>query len=282
LLSLVIKNVKYNSYEQLEKLFDNYLLNKVNWNTLKETFLDLDLSKININKWCNCVGISIILQKMFAQIGIDSKLIRFDSWWLINNDYVINCHSSLVIPFIKDWLEYFILTDPWLIIPQSITFSDRWDSQTLVSWEKKYKITYIWSDELQYMFEIWNKKLFFDPYNEWLNPNETLNKDIMRAIWDYKIVRQNSFYKPTQFIFNIQHEEIVLSLKWNKIVIPMSDFIILKENSILYKIYQAVMYELWENHITFYRKSIYIISNLWKYKEEIWAPSTKDLINNNN
>jgi hypothetical protein len=26
------------------------------------------------------------------------------------------------------------------------------------------------------------KKLYFDPYNEWLNPNETLNRDIMRAI----------------------------------------------------------------------------------------------------
>ena len=43
------------------------------------------------------------------------------------------------------------------------------------------------------------KKLYFDPYNKWINPNETLNKDVMRAIWNFKIVKQNNLWKVQSF-----------------------------------------------------------------------------------
>ena len=55
------------------------------------------------------------------------------------------------------------------------------------------------------------RKLYFDPYNEWLNPNETLNKDIMRAMADFKIVKQDKLGVPqTLYKFDIQKSLVTL------------------------------------------------------------------------
>jgi hypothetical protein len=138
---------------------------------------------------------------------------------------------------------------------------------------------------LPYMIDIVSKKkLYFDPYNEWINPWETLNKDIVRAIWDFKVVKQNPTWKPNAFITNLQKEEIKLKI-WDFMEkISYKDFLEIKNNKNLYELFSWLVKDLWEDPDKFFNINKEIIEWAWEYKDKIWAPSTKkivDLKNNN-
>jgi hypothetical protein len=101
----------------------------------------------------------------------------------------------------------------------------------------------------------------------------------MRAIWDYKIVKQESWWKPVNaFITNIEWESIRLKIWWDKIDISYKEFLEIKENKELYELFSWVIRELWENPDDFFNINKEIIEWIWEYKDKIWAPSTKTII----
>lgn len=279
LLQDVIGNMKYNSFEKIDKLFDHFFANQRPGYTLQDAFKEFDLSKVDCWEWSNCVGMSLELQSRLAEEWIDARLIRFDAGGLINNDYVVNGHSALVIPYMKDGEESFMLSDPWLMIRLSLAFKAWENSDEVEIGGKVYKILAQWNEDLPYTLQIWDKRLLFDPHNEWINPAETLNRDIMRAIWDYKIVKQNPPGRPTVFRFDLENESIRFSTDQWKLDISLTDFAKLDTNSDQYKVYQAIMTELWENPEEFYSKTVRIIQHIWEYKQQVWAPSTREIIN---
>ncbi len=281
LLQEVIQNMKYNSFEKIDKLFSHYFANKRPWYSLQDAFKELDLSKVDFDEWSNCVWMSLELQRRLAEEWIDARLVRFDAGWLINNDYVVNGHSALVIPYMKDGQESFIFADPWLMIRQNLAFTVWENSDEIEIAGKTYRILAEGTEDLPYTLQIWDKRLLFDPHNEWINPAETLNMDIMRAIWDYKIVKQNPPGRPTVFKLDIQEEIIRLSSNNAWVIdIPLEDFIRLDQNSDEYKAFEVIIRELWEDPTDFYTRTTRIIEHLWEYREQIWSPSTRELVNN--
>ena len=166
------------------------------------------------------------------------------------------------------------------MIRQNLAFSI-WENsdEVEIAW-KTYRILAEWSDDLPYTLQMWDKKLLFDPHNEWVNPAETLNKDIMRAIWDFKIVRQNISWRPTVFRLDIQKWKIKLWAEGMKLDIPLDEFISLNKNSDTYQAFEVIMKDLWESPNEFYEKTVKIIERLEEYKTQIWSPSTREIINN--
>lgn len=281
-LQEVIGSVRYNSFEKIDLFMQSYLAQKSEWIGMMESFQKLDLTDVDKLRGTNCVWMSSLLQNKLQELGIDSHIIRFDAWWLINNAYVENGHGALIIPRIIGGEKHFTLMDPGLLISKPITFAEGKDSKIFqISW-KQYIIRSEWSWELPYILEINSKQsLHFDPHHEWINPGETLNKDIMRAAGKFKLVKQSPEWKPQYaFVTDIQSEKVTLKLWWQKMEMNYEQFRNIKNNKELYEIYSETMRRLWEDPEVFYKRNMDILNNLDEYKQTIWAPSTREIINN--
>lgn len=282
----VIWSVKYNSFEKIEQLFKLYMEKKWDWYSIVQAYNEIDFNYVDIWKWSNCVGMSCILKDNLSELWIKSHLIRFDAGGLVNNDYVVNWHSALIIPSKINWEKHFTLADPWMLIPKTFTFADWKVSKPFTVDTVTYVVHTEVKDWLPYMLDINSaKKLYFDPYNEWINPWETLNKDIMRALWDFKIVQQNAIWKPDAFITNLVKWEIKLKLWDSMMKLSYKEFLQIKNNPELYELFSWLIKGLWEKPEDFFNVNKDIIEWIWEYKDKIWAPSTKkiiDLKNNNN
>jgi len=281
ILQEVIWDMKYNSFEKLEKIITILEKKKWPWYWIIDALKEADLWIIDINKWSNCVWMSYVLQKRLNEKWINSNLIRFDAWWLLSDKYVENWHAALIIPRIINWEKAFTLADPWLLISESITFN-KWKASRLFSiWEKSYIIKVDEKNDLPYVMEINSKKrLSFDPYNEWINPNETINKDIIRALPDYKIVKQNNKWEVSSF-FKTDIEKWVITLNINKksLKLTYEEFLQIKEDKELYKIFSNIMIWLWEKPEDFFNINEKVISNIDLIKNELLAPSARKNLN---
>lgn len=211
-------------------------------------------------------------------------MIRFDSWWVLNNDYLINWHAALITPILKNWKKEFILSDPWLLIPESINF-EYWKNSDIfnIKW-RDYIIKQEIKDDLPYVMEVnSDRKYYFDPYNEWINPNETLNKDIMRVLWDFKIVKLDNLWKvQSLFKLDIKTNNIILQSYDQKISIAFNDFLNIKDNKDLYEIFLDFSKNLWKDWEIFYNKNVNIIKNIDEYKEQILTPKTRKILKSKN
>lgn len=281
-LQEIIGNIRYNSFEKIDILMQSYLQKKTEWVTMLDAFKKLDLTDIDKLRGTNCVWMSSLLQNKLQEIWIKSHIIRFDAWGLINNAYVENGHWALIIPRLINWVKHFTLMDPGLLISKPITFAEGKDSKLFqISW-KQYiiKSEGVW--ELPYLLEINSKQsLHFDPHHEWINPGDTLNKDIIRSAGKFKLVKQSPDGKPQfAFVTDINSEKITLKVWKQKKEISYDQFRNIKENPETYGIYKEVISKLWEDPENFYNKNMDIITNLQEYKDTIWAPSTREIINN--
>ncbi len=167
------------------------------------------------------------------------------------------------------------------MISKSITFN-KWKASRLFSiWEKSYIIKVDEKNDLPYVMEINSKKrLSFDPYNEWINPNETMNKDIIRALPDYKIIKQNNKWEVSSF-FKTDIEKWVITLNINKksLKFTYEEFLQIKEDKELYKIFSDIMIWLWEKPEDFFNINEKVISNIDLIKNELLPPSARKNLN---
>lgn len=296
----VINTIPYNSFEKLEKLLQEFDRQRfINPNTtLLDAFNKMDFSKLNRLEWSNCVWMSSFLQQDLLEQWIKSHLVRFDAWPMLNPEYVVNGHAALVIPRILQSEKHFTLADPWLLIPKSITFAEWKRSAPITIWNSTYIVAMDGKNWLPYVMDISsfqrNKKLYFDPNHEWMNPNTTLNKDIMRSIWDFKIVKWDKYFKT-----DLEKSTISLWYEWKKITISYEDFQKMKNfdgitqvltesgvkainNGVLYnEVYAKIVEYLWKKPDTFFDTNNKIIQMSGDYKNQIWAPSTRNKISSN-
>lgn len=296
----VINTVPYNSFEKLEKLLEEFERQKfINPNaTLLDAFNKMDFSKLNRWEWSNCVWMSYLLQQDLLEQWIKSHLVRFDVWPMLNPEYVVNWHSALIIPRMLQAEKHFTLADPWLLIPKTITFAEWKRSAPITIWKSTYVVAMDWKDGLPYVMDInspqRNKKLYFDPHHEWINPNTTLNKDIMRAIWDFKIVKGEKYFKT-----DLEKSTISLWYEWKKITISYEDFQKMRNfewntqimtesglksinNGVFYReIFSKIVEHLGKQPDTFFEINNKLIQMSGDYRKQIWAPSTRDKVKSN-
>lgn len=275
IIKKLISNTKYNTIERLEKLVDNIK----NGESMVETLSKINFSNHNRDKWTNCVWLSKFLIEELKKIWIKAYVIRFDAGWFIDNDYITYWHSATIIPIKNNWKKFFILADLWIFIPEWILFEYDGENEVEINW-KNIKIRKESKIDLEYLAEINWKKFYFDPYNEWLNPEETLSKDTMRWTWKYKITKQDENWKINyKFLLDIKNNIISLEIEGNKIELSFEDFLEIQKNKNIYNLYKKLINILWEDEIIFLEKIKKIIIISENFKNEIWTKKTKLLSN---
>lgn len=280
ILQDTLANIRYNTFCQLDELYDEKEKNP-NYN-LWEIYEKMDYSRIREDRWTFCTWLTKIIKNKLNKIWIYSYFIRFDAWWNLNDEYLINWHTALCIPRLIWWEKAFTLIDPWMLISEPITFLDK-------KWTNKEKIWWleIWiklkeKDDLPYMMELDGKELFFDPYKKWLNTDETLWKDFLSATWKFKIVKQDRYWKPLcYFRFDIKNEIMtfkILLKEGNKLRLDFtfSEFLDLNNNEELLEIFNNLAIALWETDTVFFKERINdAIKIVPDFKKYIWVDSTR-------
>lgn len=291
----VINTVPYNSFEKLDKLLQEFeRLKSFNpQTTLQDAFQKMDFMKLNRAEWSNCVWMSYLLKEDLAKVWIESHLVRFDAGPMLNPEYVVNGHAALVIPRTINAEKHYTLADPGLLISKSITFAEWKKSAPIQINDATYMVAMDGKDSLPYVMDITDpkrtKKLYFDPSHEWLNPNTTLNKDIMRSIWDFKIVKWDKYFKT-----DLEKSVVTLWYEKRKIEISYADFQNMRNyekeslvrtptgeqmipNRVLYnEIYAKIMAHVWQDPEKFFDTNNKLIQLSSDYREQIWAPSTRE------
>ncbi len=190
LLQEVLDNTNYNSAEKVFKLMELYEANKIKnpKYTIKDAFNDLKLDKVDQKEGTNCEWMSKLLQEKLRLIWVESYLIWFKSWWTLDNGYTPMSHAALIIPRIINWKKYFTLLDPGLIVRKPITFCADWTKIEVDMWNgKTYSVEKNSDPEFPFvMYDPKWRSLEFNPHKERRNSENTLNKDLIRIIPDYK------------------------------------------------------------------------------------------------
>lgn len=280
ILQDTLANIRYNTFDKLVELYDKKEKNPDK--NLKDIYEKIDYSKIMEDRWTYCIWLAKIIKDKLAKIWIYSYFIRFDACWTLNDKYLINWHTSLCIPRLIWWEKAFTLIDPWILISEPITFLDKRGTNKKNIWWLDVWIKLKEKDDLPYVLILDWKELFFDPYKKWLNPDDTLWKDLFSSIWKFKIVKQNRYWKPlTYFRFDIKNESITFKIlskeeKRLRLDFTFSEFLDLNNNKELLEIFNTLAIALWEEDLGFFKKriikAIYITPDFKKY---IWVDSTR-------
>jgi len=206
-LTGIISTTNYDSID----LYLKWVREVQSWKTPEEAFSNIYLWAVSKERWTICTWMARLLQQQLEASWIYSYMIRFRAWWTRNDEYLWDWHTALIIPSKVrklSWdVESFTLLDPWLMIPEPITFStentiDKPFSGVLRSWDR-YEVYYEPSDPV-YPFRMNRYKVdedwiisnkatpfYLNPREEWVNPETTLNKEILRVFSDLKIANSD-------------------------------------------------------------------------------------------
>lgn len=224
LLGQVISEYNYNSFIFVHLLMLQYAQGKsINPNysilqALHEVRFPIEMDKTG----GNCVSSARLLQSRLQEKGITSHIVRFKATNLIRpsvkdsaeeksllkeaNDeaisYVKHGHAALVVPMRNEaGEEQFMLLDPGLVNPEPIIFSKDKPSQLIVTTKgTSYRIVPNQGSDSQEFSHILIKGekngdqeyIPFDPLQSWLNPETTIQNDILRGLCKFIIIGNNS------------------------------------------------------------------------------------------
>lgn len=274
--------------------FDLYLRlirNRKPWETLRDSFRTLSLSDIDTSRWTICTWMARILQAKLSQKWINSHMIRFKAWWTKNNEYLWDWHTALIIPRVMEgWSSWYTLLDPWLLISQPITFW-KWENPPIdINWVR-YQIKYTWDGEYPYSmfqykrnketneFEL-KKEMPFNPEQERLNPEQTLNTEILRVFTDFKIAKQDNEWNNMALIrltlwdANKPHTIDIRWLWWEKQPeLTIDEFKNIK-NSPRYQDFLKACEILWRDPNVMYDELMLWINNIDEYVSTIQNTSS--------
>jgi len=283
ILKDVLENTRYNTFERISQIVNKKELNpnKSLLDSFNETDFN-DYDKLN----SDCYWLSSKLKDKLSKIWIYSYFIRFGPWRRLNDEYLPNWHVAVCIPRIIMWEKAYTIMDPWMLISEPITF---YDWKNTLPQDLYWKMTSVHKQRewiFPYMLMVDWKKLYFDPYNTWKNPWETLSRDFLSSTWDFKIVKQDKNWKNISYLkIDLQDNSFIFKSMKLKIKFSFNEFRKLKENSNneLYINFKQLASDLGENDIEeFYNKILQFLNNLDDYKKNIWVPSTLEKSRNNN
>lgn len=119
------------------------------------------------------------------------------------------------------------------------------------------------------------KKFYFDPYSERINPEDSLNKNILRGLWKFKITKQDEKWKiSNKILVDLVNNLIIFSDENEKLEINFQD---LKnfdyKNNKLYKDLTEILTNY--NHDYFFSILNKIVLSSEEYKEKIRTKNSK-------
>lgn len=284
----LVFNTNFNNFNRIRwimELFSSYK----NFYPEKEAMLKAyqNMNKeINLAKWTNCSGMATCLKKFLEKNYINSYLVRFWAFWYINDNYVLDGHSWIIIPAKINGEKKFIFLDPGIRIFKPIIFDENGSNEVFCD-GKNFSITKNNDENSEFDFCLnsedlnWNKNsMKFNSREEWLNPDETLIPESVRSRGVYKIQKFN-LEENIVFFFNIEKEYFGLKLKENVEKITFSEFIEIfsnKENNEKKELFLQIFEKLWENSEKMIKDLFLIIENLEIFKEVLYTPSTKEIV----
>ena len=291
-LEKVIGQMRYNSLDRTIDLITLFEKRKVQnpQFTLLDAFQEFKIAKTPeqfLKEWGNCVAMCEQLQRVLGEKGIESHIIRFEAWWLRNtwaNEYAWISHSWLIIPRIEHNQQLITFLDPWLLVPKPITF---------VPWNASEKVMYSWwkwaqvtpNSESQEFSQLlikpkkWEEliKYPFDPSKTIQNPQDTISKDVMRGLTDFKMVKQSPQWDILALVrIDIVSEKITIQAWRTKQEIPFSEFATAIQNPNTKTLLQATSGLLGEAPPEITRKLQKVMQYTEAYKAQIWNPTNRN------
>lgn len=279
----------FNNFSRLRwiiKLFKIY--NEINpenkENSMKKAYDNMS-TEINLKNWTNCSGMWICLKKILEERWINSYLVRFSAFWYINDNYIKDWHSGLIIPAKINNEKKFIFVDPGIRIFKPIIFDEKESLEVFCDWKIFSIIKKENDSEFDFSLKsISNDKkerfLDFNSKQEWLNPDETLIPQSVRSRQKYKIQKFNKNENILLF-FDIEKNEFSLQLHNNLEIITFEEFFkIFWKDEVCEKkkLFFDVFEKLWENKEEIISDIFDIIENLEIFKKVVLNPSSKEII----
>lgn len=255
----VFFNVKYNNIKKLSKLIKEKEKDKDK--KFLEIFEEIDFSDNKKEEWTNCIWMSRILQEELKKIWIKSFII----WFKSTEPYLEIWHTWLVVPFLKNWKKSFLIID---------LASDIFKKEEEI--EKSSDENYPFF--LNIKTKDWYKKDYFNPYNEFLNFEETMNKDVIRVRNKFSIIKttKNKRKISINIDFNAWEIKLLNTNENYKRIFSFEKFENFKNLDESYFNEFAIFCEdLWENPEELYKDICEILKYKQNFLEEIKIPSLR-------
>jgi hypothetical protein len=294
-LEKVIGTMKYNSLDRtadLLKLFEARKVNNPNY-TLLDAFKEFKIQKTPeqfLREWGNCVAMCEELQRNLSANGMKSNIVYFEAnGWLRNqqaNEYVGTNHSGLIIPRIEHGEQVLTFLDPWLFVPKPLTFREEGESAKVFYAEGQKWAQVIPNpnpSEYSQLLHIWKqwddiwKTYSFKPKQTIINPQETISKDVMRGLTDFKMVKQSPEWETLALVrIDIVSKKVTIQAGKAKQEISFDTFdatMISPDSKVLLEVTAKILNET-PQVIKDKLKKIIQYSEL--YKAQIWNPSNRN------
>ena len=288
-LGEIIGRIRYNSLDRTVTLLRAHETNPTTPLLSKYKDFKVIQSPEMVKNGGNCVVMSLELQAELRNMGVDSKVVRFEAGNLLNNKaelYIGDSHSALVIPRLEMWKSVYTLLDPGLWINKAIPFSlNKPSSKVDIGWGKTAQVVPNLEPGAYPSLLLLEsksgkvKKLPFDPTRELTNPHETISKDVMRGLSDFKIVKQSPEWSPLAVLkVDIKDRNVTIQNGSNprgteKIPFEKFESEILKPDTA--RNLSATAKILGETRTTLTEKIRIMIRNTEAYKNEVWNPSAR-------
>lgn len=283
-------SIMFNNFHRLSQIIKNfYDLNKQNpenkIKSIQEAYLKMT-KNTDLNQWTNCSGMAEILKENLEKNWIYSYIVRFEAFWYINDEFMKDWHSALIIPAKINWENKFIFLDPGIRIFKPIIFDENWTNEVFCDGkyfsiekydEKNSDFTY----KLKSKTENQKENCYAFCHNqEWLNHNETLIPQSIRYRRKYKIQKFNP-NENILFIMDVEDNYFTLKLEEELIKINFSEFIDFFKNWKNHKnkeIFFKIIEKFWFEKEIFIKEIFEIIENIELIQQVLLSPSTKKII----
>jgi hypothetical protein len=294
-LEKVIGTMKYNSLDRtadLLKLFETRKANNPNY-TLLDAFKEFKIQKTPeqfLREWGNCVAMCEELQRNLSVNGVKSNIVHFEAnGWLRNqqaNEYVGTNHSGLIIPRTEHGEQVLTFLDPWLFVPKPLTFREGGESAKVFYAEGQKWAQVIPNpnpSEYSQLLQIWKqgsdiwKTYPFNPKQTIINPQETISKDVMRGLTDFKMVKQSPEWETLALVrIDIVSKKVTIQAGKTKQEIPFDTFDATMASPDSAALLGETAKILNETPQTIKDKLKKIIQYSELYKAQVWNPSNRN------
>lgn len=262
-----------------------------------------------------CIGLSNVSIRILNEINIHSYMIPFKSGGALVKDadeYMLVGHGAVIVPSIEMGRKFFTLVDPGLLISKTITFEDGQNSNIVQVGNVSYQVIFngnssgasslegseVSSTESMFPYSLVKTKpkrgdagfdtevMPFNPYLMVRNPDEAISKDSIRCKGQGKITVQDSeggvrvalvvtiLNKTIRLL--IYDKEVIKKTAQGSQEISFQDFVNIKEDEIMWNIFEIFARALRKDPEELYRQIILVIRNTDRYIDELLPQNIRE------